>query len=245
MRPAQSTERHFCRRSVLAVTFIAICIVPFPALGQLLSVVNNGPSSNRVDIVFLGDGYTAADLSAGTYLNHVNGYVDYMFANSLNTDPFYRYRNYFNVHAAEVVSNESGADIPKDGVFRDTALDASYYYDGYTERLLYINSTKANTARNAALAGTGINSEMQFVTVNSKKYGGGGGSYAVFAGGNASAKEIALHEMGHSFSNLADEYDYADGATYTGSEPGQVNVTKDPSAPNGRVGWATISRAWA
>ncbi len=198
------------------------------AFAAYTTLVDNGPSSNRVDIVFVGDGYTAADLAEGLYQEHVGNYIDYMFANTLNSDPFYRYRNFFNVHTIDVVSNQSGADIPPQGIFRDTALDATYFGDGQTERLLTINNSKANAARNAALVGAGFSAEMQYATVNSTKYGGSGGSYAVFAGGNSSASEVALHEVAHSFSNLADEYGGNPG-TYAGSEPGEVNVTKNSS----------------
>src|SRR5690606_20856207 len=105
-----------------------------------------------------------------------------MFSSSINADPFYRYRNFFNVHAIEVVSAQSGADIPPEGVFRDTALDAKYYGDGVTERLLVVSSSKTSAARNAGLAGAPFSSEMNFVTVNSTKYRGSGGSYAAYAG---------------------------------------------------------------
>jgi hypothetical protein len=192
------------------------------------TILDNGPSSNRVDIVFMGDGYTAADHQAGVFADHVNGYLDTMFANVINSDPFYRYRHYFNVHAIEVVSNESGADQPPNGIYVDTALDASYWYDGDTERLLYVDVGKANAVRDAALAGSGFTAEMQFVTVNDTKYGGGGGDYAVFSGGDAWAHEIALHELGHAFADLADEY----GGywwPYLGREPSEVNVTKSSS----------------
>ncbi len=114
--------------------------------GLVSTLVDNGPSSNRVDAVFLGDGYTAADITAGTYANHIGHYLNHMFADALNSDPFYRYRNYFNVYSIEVVSNESGADDPLQNDYRDTALDASYLYDGYTDRLLYIDSAKATEA---------------------------------------------------------------------------------------------------
>ena len=67
---------------------------------------------------------------------------------------------------------------------------------------------------------------MKLVTVNDTKYGGSGGSFAVYAGGNSSAPELAMHELGHSFSNLADEYEGNTGA-YFGPEPAEVNVTKD------------------
>ena len=133
---------------------VALTLVGSRVSGAVLTtIVNNGPSSNRVDIVFLGDGYTTADIAAGTYANHINNYLNHMFSNSLNSDPFFRYRNFFNVHSIEVVSNESGADVPPEGIFRDTALDATYYSDGVNERFLGINNAKANAARNAGLAG--------------------------------------------------------------------------------------------
>jgi hypothetical protein len=205
---------------------VALTLIGEPALAaSFTTLVNNGSSSNRVDVVFLGDGYTATDLAAGTYDRHIINYLNFFFSNSLNSDPFYRYRNYFNIHKIDVVSNQSGADVPPQGIFRDTALDATYFFDGVAERLLSINSTKANAIRDAALATTPFTAEMQFVTVNDTKYGGSGGSYAVFAGGNASAAEIALHEIAHSFSNLADEYGGIT-ALYTGAEPTEVNVTQ-------------------
>ncbi|MDZ8258734.1 M64 family metallopeptidase [Nostoc sp. ChiQUE01b] len=192
----------------------------------LTTIVNNGPSSNRVDVVFLGDGYTSADLAAGIYDNQINNYLNYKFSNSLNSDPFFRYRNYFNIHKINVVSNESGADVPPLGIFRDTALDGTYYFDGVTERLLYVNTSKSDSVRDLALTGAEFTAEMQYVTINDTKYGGGGGDYAVYAGSNASSLEVALHEVAHSFSNLADEYG---GFTnpYTGAEPSEVNVTND------------------
>lgn len=196
------------------------------ARGAFDTIVAHGPSSNRVNTFFLGDGYTAADISAGTYNTHVQNYVNYMFANTLNSDPFYRYRNFFNLYKVNVVSAQSGADEPQNGVVKNTALDATYRYDGVTDRLLYINDTKANAALNTAIAGSGKTAQMKFVTVNDSIYGGGGGTYAAYAGGNSSALEIALHENGHSFSHLADEYG---GITtpYTGPEPTEVDVTKN------------------
>ena len=191
-------------------------------------IAEHGPSSNRVNTFFLGDGYTATDIAAGTYTNHVQSYVNYMFANSVNSDPFYRYRNFFNIYKVNVVSNQSGADEPQNGVVKDTAMDATYRYDGVTDRLLYVNDTKANALLNAAIAGSGKTVRMKFISINDSIYGGGGGSYATYAGGNSSAREIALHENGHSFSGLADEYG---GFTtpYSGSEPGEINVTTDPT----------------
>ena len=189
------------------------------------TIVDNGPSSNRVDIVFLGDGYTAADLDT-SYVRDIDSMLTHIF--NEGQDPYPRYANFFNVHRIDVVSNQQGADVPPDNIFRDTALDATYYFDGVTERLLYIDETKANEAMATGLGDASFEAEMRLVTVNDAKYGGGGGSYAVYAGANSSATEVALHELGHSFDALADEYG-GDPRVYIGPEPSEINVTIDPT----------------
>ncbi|WP_284178597.1 M64 family metallopeptidase [Rhabdaerophilum sp. SD176] len=191
------------------------------------TIVNTGAASNRIDMIFLGDGYTAGEI-ATTYTNHAQSLVNYLFNDSILSQPFGRYEKFFNIHLVDVVSAQSGADDPASGTVRDTALGATYNFDGATDRLLYINDTTAGSVMNAALSGTGIAADMRFVTVNETKYGGGGGYFATYAGGNPEALEIALHEVGHSFVGLADEYG---GITsrYTGAEPAEVNITTDPT----------------
>ncbi len=198
------------------------------ARAQFETLIDNGRSSNRVDIVFLGDGYTQSDLDLGIYESQVTGYLDYMFDSSgVLADPFPRYQNFFNAHTIGVVSNESGADKPSQNVFFDTALDATYETRGI-DRLLSVDSVKASDQLNTGLTGTGVTADMQFITVNDTKFGGSGGVWATYAGGNSSAREIALHEVGHSFSSLADEY-VSFSEPYVGFEPLQVNVTTDAS----------------
>ncbi len=213
------------KRLVLFVSPILLMTFAANVFAAYTTVLDNGPASNRVNVVFLGDGYTASQIET-TYVADIDKYLNHMFYE--NQDPFTRYEKFFNVYRINVVSNESGADVPPQNIYRDTALDAKYYFDGVTDRLLYVSESKANTALNNGLAGSGITADMKLVTVNDTRYGGGGGNYAVFAGGNSSAPEIALHESGHSFSGLADEYSYSS-TTYTGPEPSQVNVTKDPT----------------
>jgi hypothetical protein len=208
-------------RTALAALALALSAPFAPAY---VTMVNNGPSANRVDVVFLGDGYLASDLNT-TYVNNINSMSSYLFSQA----PFERYSHFFNIHRIDVVSNERGADVPPLGIYHDTALDASYYYDGVTDRLLYINEYKANAALATGLAGAGFLAEMKLVTVNDSRYGGGGGNYAVYAGGNSSATEIATHELGHSFAGLADEYQYNNGTIYSGPEPYQPDVTTDPT----------------
>jgi len=185
-----------------------------------------GDPDNRVNIIFAGDGYRATEIET-VYKTHVDNAINYFFDNVL-AEPFGRYDGFFNVYRANVVSTQSGADIPPENIFRNTALDASYYWDGVTERLLYVDDAKTDSAVAGALAGTSITPDMVFVSVNATKYGGGGGTYAVFAGGNSDAREIALHEVGHSFAGLADEY-FDPGTFYSGPELPQPNVTIDPT----------------
>ena len=85
------------------------------------TVVNNGDSVNRVDIVFIGDGYQSTEIETD-YVDHINNTIDHFFTQA----PLSRYQNFFNIHRVNVVSNESGADKPLDGIYVDTALDASY-----------------------------------------------------------------------------------------------------------------------
>jgi hypothetical protein len=194
-----------------------------------VTIVDNGPSANRVDIVFIGDGYTQADLDAGVYDQHIDGYLDHVFATSgFLADPFPRYEKFFNVHKLTVVSNESGADIPSQSIFKDTALDATYDSFGI-DRALTISESDAGLIRDQELAGTGITADLPFATVNHSKYGGfGGGNWSIYAGANSDAREIALHESGHVSFNLADEY-ATTGTTYTGPDPPFRNITTDPA----------------
>jgi hypothetical protein len=193
-----------------------------------VTILNHGDSSNRVDIVFLGDGYTQTNLDAGLYDQHIQGYLNHMFSSpTLWDDPFPRYKKFFNAHKIDVVSNESGADIPSQNVFVDTALNATYESSGI-ERLLTVSRSRADSISRQQLLGTGITEDMQLVTVNHRKYGGSGGRWAVYAGGSSDAREIALHELAHSFSNLSDEYVSFTGP-YPNPEPSQRNITTDPS----------------
>lgn len=184
------------------------------------TMVNNGPSDNRVDMVFLGDGYTASEIDTA-YVDHINLMLNHTFGGQ--EDPYPRYASYFNVHRINTISNESGADKGPEGFFADTAFDANYYCSGI-ERLLCISNAKVSAELTAQLAGAPFTAEIAMVTVNDSKYGGSGGTYPVYAGGNSAAAEIALHELGHSFNNLADEY-FSPG-TYSGAEPAEVNVSK-------------------
>src|SRR3954470_6204414 len=136
------------------------------------AILDNGPSANRVDIVFAGDGYRAAQIDTA-YVQHVDALVGYLFGGGPLTDPFGRYQHFFDAWRVNVVSAESGADDPAAGVFHDTALGASYRGGGVTQRLLYVDDAATSSAIVTARAGSGITADMRFVAVNDTQYGGG------------------------------------------------------------------------
>ncbi len=191
------------------------------AAADVVPVQVTGDSADRFDLVFVGDGYTDADLE--TYSANVLSKWTELSA----VEPFASYKDYFNVWQVNVVSPESGVDHdPTTGIEKNTALDMGFWCQGRdanTERLLCVNETKAKQF--AALAPA---ADQVIALGNTAKYGGAGGSVATASGSNAQSGQIAIHELGHSIGGLADEYDYPY-ATYTGTEPREVNVTKDPT----------------
>lgn len=194
---------------------------PESSLGApYVTLVENGPNSNRIDVTFVGDGYRTPDLP--DYAQHVQNFFNVFFAEH----PLDAYATYFNVYRVDVVSAETGVDHdPTNPTWKNTALDMGFFCSGI-ERLLCVNVSKARSAANSAPA-----RELVVAVANSSKYGGAGyNDLATFAGGNGSAFEVALHEIGHSLPDLADEYHYSDGATHNGGELPEANVSNKTAA---------------
>ena len=197
--------------------------VPGPVSATKLR--NTGPDNNRLVFVVLGDGYTAANLAAGQFTTAVNNVVSALGSES----PWDVLIAGTNVWRIDVESNEQGAD--KDSTqfnLRDTYFNSSFWVSGI-ERLLAIDGTGFSRAVSAANSFVGYGLwDYLFILVNSTKYGGSGGSVAV-SSVHPSAPEILLHESGHTYANLADEYSDA----YPGFPPGdpEPNVDYDYSGP--------------
>ena len=185
-------------------------------VGEVTTLLNNGPSTNRIDIVFVGDGYLESEL--GSYASHAN----IAMAAFLGIEPFTEYQGLFNVHRVDVISNESGVDHDPYGTYRDTAMDMAFWCSNI-ERLLCVSTSKAwGYANNVPSA------DVALAVANSSMYGGAGytsANVATFSGANSAAADVAIHELGHSLGNLADEYHYGDGTTYSGSEPSARNAS--------------------
>jgi hypothetical protein len=203
-----------------------------PVLLEYTTLIDNGPSANRIDIVCVGDGYIESELVL--YASHVENAIEDMF----HTEPFARYATFFNVHRVDVVSSESGVDNdPVPGIYRDTALDMCFWCSGI-ERLLCVDVNKANDC-----ASNAPDIDQVFAIANSTMYGGAGyttSDLATFSGGNISAIDLAMHELGHSLGDLADEYHYGDGAVYHGPEPAERNISILDA-----VGMAASDTKWA
>ena len=158
---------------------------------EFMVVRESGPRDKRVNIVIVGDGYTASEKPK--FLAHLKTVADVV----VQDEPLTEYADYFNIYGIFVASRQSGADDPSQGVQRDTYFDASY-----SGRLLTITVSKAFNVINAFVP----EADMEFVVVNDDTYGGSGGQVAV---ASFAAPEIIAHEAQHSFSGLGDEYDYA------------------------------------
>jgi hypothetical protein len=194
-----------------------------PAGVRVWSVMKNGAPSEKVDLLLMGDGYTAAEMQK--WHQDAKRMTETLFSVS----PFRERRNSFNVWAVDTPSDESGVSRPSDGVWRRSAVRASYDAFG-SER--YVLTFDNKRMREAAAA---TPYEFVEIVVNDRKYGGGGihNLYATVSADNASTPYVFVHEFGHHFAGLADEYYTSDVAYQTGGarlEPWEPNVTADPGA---------------
>ncbi|HXR47243.1 MAG TPA: M64 family metallopeptidase [Candidatus Limnocylindrales bacterium] len=188
----------------------------------ITQILSNGPPANCINIVFLSEGYTAAQL--GQFTNDAKVFLNYL----QSEPPFDAYQNYFNGYAISVASVESGADHPLSGIYRNTYFNSTFYSYGI-ERLLTIppNNLDGNYADGAgkvyALLQTLMPEyDLVSVIVNDPEYGGSGGEILITSM-NSDSAEIAAHELGHTFAGLGDEYSDA----YPGWVPYEMpNVTQ-------------------
>ncbi|MBZ5583004.1 MAG: IgA Peptidase M64 [Acidobacteriia bacterium] len=187
------------------------------------AVVENGPPRDKVDLLLLGDGYTAAEMDK--WHRDARRLADTLFAAS----PFKEHRGEFNVWAVDAPAPESGVSRPSDGVYRRSPLGASYDAFGSERYVLTFDNKRVREIASAAPY------EFIEIVVNDRKYGGGGifNLYATVAADNAFTPYIFVHEFGHHFAGLADEYytsDVAYGSPSERPEPWEPNATADPRA---------------
>ena len=181
-------------------------------------VHKGGDANTKVDIVIVPDGYTASQMSQ--FKKDCEKFKNEFF----KYEPYTSHKNDFNIHAVLAPSQESGVDEPCRNIWKNTIVSCSYWSLG-SERYLMTtdNKTLRDVAANAPY-------DQIYILVNSTKYGGGGifNWYCTGVNSNKMAGKIIVHEFGHGFAGLGDEY--VGGSEYNDFynkklEPADPNVT--------------------
>jgi hypothetical protein len=189
-------------------------ILPAHAQATLHTLFTNGPTANRINVVVLAEGYTTNQL--GQFLADAGNALNSL----LDQPPYHEYPGYFNGYGIFVPSADPGSDHPLAGSYRNTYFNSSFDTGGINYYLtIPPNTFDANYANgqgkvDALLAALMPACDLALMVVNDLEYGGSGGD-TLITSLNLASPEIALHESGHTFGGLADEYDY-------GAPPGFV-----------------------
>jgi hypothetical protein len=182
----------------------------------VIAIEQNGDPATKVDVLLLGDGYTAAETDE--FVARAKELTELLF----RTSPFRERRTDFNVWALAPPASQSGVSRPSTGVYRDSPLGATY--DAFrSERyvLTYSNSEWRRIASSAPY-------DFVEILTNSDTYGGGGiyGLFSTAAANSQWAGYLFIHEFAHHFAGLADEY-------YTSSVAYETpDVIREPFEPN-------------
>ena len=190
------------------------------APARLIPIQQMGYSATKVDFLIIGDGYTARELRK--FEADARRLTKVLF----ETSPFKEHKNDFNVWGLCPASLESGISRPSTGVYRDSPVGATYDAFGSERYVLTFDNHKLrNVAQFAPY-------EFIEILANNRTYGGGGifNLYSTVAADNAFANYVFVHEFGHHFAALADEYytspvAYAPAPATNRVEPWEVNVT--------------------
>lgn len=185
---------------------------------QVVAILNNGDPATKVDLLLLGDGYTAAEHD--DFVAKAREMTDVLFA----TSPFKERKDDFNVWALAPAAAESGVSRPSTGIYRDSPIGASY--DTFRSERYVLTLDNKEWRRIAS------STPYDFVEIltNTETYGGGGiyGLYSTAAANGEWAPYLFVHEFGHHFAGLADEY-YTSSVAYEApeviTEPYEPNVT--------------------
>ena len=177
-----------------------------------------GSVEDAIDVVILPEGYTAEEMEQ--FYSDAGKAVESI----LSHEPFRTLQGRFNFLAVNLASQESGVSIPARNVWKKTAL-GSHFDTFYTER--YLTTLRLRNMHDML---SGIPYEHIIILANTDNYGGGGiyNSYTLTAAHHSTEPKVVVHEFGHSFGGLADEYYYDDQfENYYNSEtePWEQNIT--------------------
>jgi len=177
------------------------------------------PTNKVVDVVLIAEGYTKDELSV--FKDDAKKLSQFL----LDTEPFSQVKDQFNFWIVLSESEESGTDIPGDNIWKNTVVNSHFYTFG-SER--YLTSQSIKTIHDIASL---VPYDQVYVLVNSEKYGGGGifNYYNLTSAHHPKTPWVFIHEFGHGFAGLADEYVYGENAFEdmysTETEPWQPNIS--------------------
>ena len=180
-------------------------------------ILDNGPPENKVDLLILGDGYTAGQMEK--FHGDAARLTDALFRES----PFRERKADFNVYLIDTPSAQEGVSRPHENVYKRSALTTHYSSFDSQRYVLNYDNRKLREIAGA------VPYEYMVILVNEKTYGGGGifRWQATAAADNLLADYLFVHEFGHHFAALADEY-YTSSIAYELSE----DITVEPWEPN-------------
>ena len=189
---------------------------PSPAEHKYL--LQSGSPEEKIDVAIVAEGYTKAEME--TFYADAKKAMDAI----LRHEPFGKYKDAFNFVAVALESEESGVTVPIEGEWKNTALKAhfnTFYMDRYLTTLRLKNMHDKLS---------GIPYEHIVILANTDTYGGGGiyNSYTMTTAHHRGFEPVVVHEFGHSFAGLADEYYYDDMYIqfyYPHTEPWEQNIT--------------------
>lgn len=192
-----------------------------PVDAKIKEIQNNCSPNKAIDIVVIAEGYTASEREK--FFVDAQKLADNLFTH----EPFSRYKSRINIHAVAAVSAENEISMPHKDIWRNTALGA-HYYTFYEPR--YLTSPNVFSIRDYASL---VPYDAIYILANTSTYGGGGiyNFYALASAHSDRAKaEVIVHEFGHSFAGLADEYfydkeDVFDEMYALNKEPWEPNIT--------------------
>lgn len=176
-------------------------------------------TGNKIRVAVLPEGFRADQMDV------FHDYAGRAVRAILAHEPFASLADYFDFVAVDVPSHDSGVSVPKRGVWKDTAF-RSHFSTFYSDR--YLTTPNVFDIHDALV---GVPYEHIIILANTDVYGGGGiyNSYTLTTTGNPQFEPVVVHEFGHSFGGLADEYFYENDSMSDSydleTEPWEPNIT--------------------
>lgn len=163
---------------------------------KVVAIQDNGDPAEKVDLVFIAEGYTQDELDK--FFSDAERFTEALF----NCPPFDTCRDQWNVWAVGTVSIDSGTSSSGVGIYKNTALKTGYYTFGLDR---YLTTKDMKSIKDATW---NVPCDAVFLLINAETYGGGGiyNSYACGTADNERTLNVFTHEFGHSFAGLGDEY---------------------------------------